>query len=255
MTRTIAIIGGKGGVGKTTLTSNLAYALTEIGEDVIAMDTNLTTPNLGLHVGMHLAPNTLHDVLRGNVNLGDVIYPHPFGFKFIPASIAVDDLVGADPSRLAEVTFNLTGKADFVLMDCAAGLGREAISSIEAADEILILTNADMPSVVDAMKVVNIAKRMDKRILGVVVNRRKGKWHEMTSRKIRHMLDVPVIAEIPEDPVVGESVAARQPIIDYAPESDAAIQIRGLAYRLTGKEFRYRNSTHSILDKLFGWVR
>jgi septum site-determining protein MinD len=65
MTRTICILGGKGGVGKTTLTSNLASALAELGKDVIAIDANLTTPNLGMHLGLHFAPNTIHQVLKG----------------------------------------------------------------------------------------------------------------------------------------------------------------------------------------------
>ena len=89
MTRLILITSGKGGVGKTTLTSNLSAALTDFGEDVIAMDANLTTPNLGLHTGMHLAPNTLHDVLKGKKELKKAIYPHPYGYKIIPASMSL----------------------------------------------------------------------------------------------------------------------------------------------------------------------
>ena len=117
MTKIISIIGGKGGVGKTTVTSNLAYALTELGESVIVMDTNLTTPNLGLHFGMHLAPNSLQNLLRGEVSLNDVIYDHPFGFKFIPASIATDDLIGVDSRKIPHVSFNLMGQADYILLD------------------------------------------------------------------------------------------------------------------------------------------
>ncbi|MDI6798866.1 MAG: P-loop NTPase, partial [Candidatus Aenigmarchaeota archaeon] len=65
MTRIISVIGGKGGTGKTTIASNLSAALSELGQEVIAVDANLTTPNLGLHLGLLLVPNTLHDVLRG----------------------------------------------------------------------------------------------------------------------------------------------------------------------------------------------
>jgi len=255
MTRSIAVISGKGGVGKTTLTSNLAYALTELGEDVIAMDTNLTTPNLGLHFGMHLLPHTLHDVLRGKTRLREAIYPHPFGFKFIPASISVKDLTGVDPADLSKVTFNLVGKADYILMDCAAGLGREALSAIDAADEVILITNPDMPSLVDVMKVAGMAGQMGKHILGVVVNRRKGKKHEVSNRRIREILGLPIIAAIPEDTLVGESIAARQPILEYAPDSEAAMEIRRLAHNLTGREFQYKRAMTSWLrERLFGWV-
>ena len=69
MTRIIACASGKGGVGKTTFVANLGVALAELGKDVIAVDTNLTTPNLGLHLGVPLYPTTLHDVLKGKASM------------------------------------------------------------------------------------------------------------------------------------------------------------------------------------------
>ncbi len=255
MTRKIAIIGGKGGVGKTMLTSNLAYALTELGEDVIAIDANMTTPNLGMHVGMHLASKTLHDVLKGETKLERALYHHPFGFKFIPASISVNALTGVDAGKLSNVTFNLTGKADYILVDCAAGLGREAISAIDAVDEILLITNPDLPSVADALKTASIAKRMRKSIIGVVVNRRKREEHELSLKGIKDILELPIISQIPEDKLVSESIAAKQPIIEYAPDSDAAIEINRLAHKMTGRKFRHKKPVNMrILDWLVGWM-
>lgn len=255
MSRTIAVIGGKGGVGKTTISSNLAYALTKLGEDVIAIDSNLTTPNLGIHFGMHLPPKTLHDVLRGDASLKNATYAHPYGFKFIPASISVDALNDVDIGKLPNVTFNLTGKADYILIDSAAGLGREALSAIDAADEILLVTNPDMPSVADALKTADIARKLDKNIIGVVINRRKKKQHELSTGEIRDMLDVPVISEVPEDKLVAESISAKQPIVDYAPDSDASIEIRRLAHTITGRKFDYRKPINMrILGRLVDWM-
>jgi septum site-determining protein MinD len=255
MSRTIAVIGGKGGVGKTMISSNLTYALTNLGEDVIAIDSNLTTPNLGLHFGMHLTDKTLHDVLRGDARLKSATYPHPYGFKFIPASISVNALEGTDVRKLSNLTFRLTGKADYILIDSAAGLGREAVSAIEAADEILLVTNPDLPSIADALKTADIARRMDKSIIGVVVNRKKGKRHELDIDDIRNILELPVIAQIPEDRAVSESIAAKQPLIEYAPDSNAAIEINRLAHKITGRAFRYKKPVNiRILDSLVGWM-
>jgi septum site-determining protein MinD len=236
MTRTILITSGKGGVGKTTLTSNLAYALTQLGENVIAMDANLTTPNLGMHFGMHLAPRTLQDVLKGKVRLERAIYPHPYGFKFIPASISTKDLTGVDVAKLQNVTLGLTGRADYVLMDCAAGLGREAMSAIAAADEILLVTNPDLPS--------------------VVVNRATGSRHELDINAIKELLELPVIAQIPEDKLVAESIAAKKPIMDYASDSPAAVEILKLAHKLSGRKYKPRSGTNiGILRRLINWMR
>ncbi len=253
MTRIIAVIGGKGGVGKTTITSNLAYALTKIGEDVIAIDANMTTPNLGIHFGMHLPKNSLHDVLKGNVNLDKVMYSHPYGFKFIPSSISTDALSGVDVSKLSKVTFNLMGAADYILMDCAAGLGREAISAINAVDEILLVTNPDLPSVADALKTADIAEKLDKNVIGVVVNRRKNNKYELGNGEIRELLELPVIAEIPEDNSIQESVSAKQPIIDYSPNCKSAIEIEKLAHKLAGRKFASRSSGDGIFDRVFSW--
>jgi len=254
MTRTIAVIGGKGGIGKTTLTSNLAYALTNLGEEVIAIDANMTTPNLGLHFGIPLSKKTLHDVLKGKTKLNRVIHPHPYGFKFIPSSISTDALKGVDAAKLENVTFNLTGRADYILLDCAAGLGREATSAIAAADEILVVTNPDMPSIADALKTADLARRMDKDVIGVVVNRHKGKRHEMNIGDIKELMELPVIAQIPEDVTVGESIAARQPIIDYAPESPAAVEIYRLAHKLVGRIFVYEAPRQGMFERVMSWM-
>lgn len=254
MTRVILFTSGKGGVGKTTLTSNLAYALAELGENVIAVDANLTTPNLGLHFGLHLVPNTLHDVLRGDIKLRDALYRHPYGFKVIPSSMSVNALTGVDIKKLPKVTLNLLGKADFILMDCAAGLGKEAVSAIDATDEIILVTNPDLPSVVDALKAARVASRLKKKVTGVVLNRVRNKRHEMPPEEVEEMVGAPVIASIPEDKRVSESLALRTPIIDYIPDSPAAMEIRYLAHKLVGKPFKKKGRRMRILERLINWM-
>jgi len=238
MTRLIILTSGKGGVGKTTLSSNLAAALTDFGENVIVMDANLTTPNLGLHLGMHLTPNTLHSVLKGESRLKDAIYPHPYGFKVIPASLGLNDIKGVDVGRLTEVSLKLIGKADYVIMDCAAGLGRETISALAASDETIIVTNPDLPSVTDALKILNLAKETNVKIIGGVINRTRGNLSELTKDEIENLLKIPIIAEIPEDPNVALSIAVKKPLIEFSPYSSAAVEIKKLAAKLSGRKYQ-----------------
>ncbi|MEM5766312.1 MAG: cell division ATPase MinD [Candidatus Aenigmatarchaeota archaeon] len=255
MTRTILITSGKGGVGKTTLTSNLASALSLLGEDVVAVDTNLTTPNLGLYLGMHFAPVTLHDVLKGESKLKDAIYPHPFGFKIVPASMGVDDLTGADPSRLYEVVLDLIGKTNFILLDSAAGLGREATSALQATEEVLVITNPNLPSVADALKTVRLAERLEKKIIGVVANRVRKKEYELTKNEIEEMIGHPVLAQIPEDNNVAKAIFSKMPVVNYSPHSPAAMEFKRLACFLTGRPFLERPRFHfTIIDKLVNWM-
>lgn len=250
MTRTILVTSGKGGVGKTTVTSNLAYNLSQLGQDVVAVDANLTTPNLGLHFGLHLPSKTLHDVLRGKAKLQQATYYHPLGFRVVPASMSVTDLVGVDVGKLENVLVNLTGKADFVLVDSAAGLGRESISALQAADEVILVTNPDLPSVADAMKTAKLAKDNGKKVLGVVVNRVKNSWYQLTDSEIRSALEIPLLAIVPEDEAVHKSIALKMPLNMHDMNSPAAVELNRLAHNLAGKDFKFKPKKPGLLARL-----
>jgi septum site-determining protein MinD len=249
MTRRILVISGKGGVGKTTLVANLAYALAELGQKVVALDANPTTPNLGLHFGFHLAPKTLHNALRGEAEVEEIAYWHPFGFYVIPGSLSLEDIKNAKPEKLSEITSSLLGKADFVLMDCSAGLGKETLSAMEACDEIIFLVNPDLPSVLDALRALKIAEGLNKKSLGVVVNRVKNAKYELKASEIEEILGLPVIAKIPEDRKVEESIALKIPLISFDSSSPASIEIKKLACFLAGKKFEHRKK-FSLLGKI-----
>src|SRR3989344_513217 len=92
MSRFIVITSGKGGVGKTTTAVNLATAINSFDEDVLLVDVNLTTPNVGLHLGAPVVPITLNHVLDGKADLVDSIYEHESGTKVIPASLSIKEL-------------------------------------------------------------------------------------------------------------------------------------------------------------------
>jgi len=79
MTRIIGVVSGKGGVGKTTLVSNLGASLAKEGYNVAIVDANLTGANLGLHYGLISYPISVHDVMKKNASLSDAVYKHPSG--------------------------------------------------------------------------------------------------------------------------------------------------------------------------------
>lgn len=247
MTRRILILSGKGGVGKTSLASNLAIALAEIGEDTIAVDANLTTPNLGLHLGTYLVSKTIHDVLRGKVDVKDAIYFHPLGIRIIPGSLNVNKIRKVDFNKLPEITLSLIGKADYVIMDCAASFGPEVISALAACDEVIVVTNPDLPSITEAFKGIKIAEEEGKKVLGVVVNRVKGKG--LKKEEIEEILGVPILAEIPEDENVPKSISAKVPVVTYRPNSPAAREIKKLACYIAGRP--YREKRRGLLTRIF----
>src|SRR3989338_3244179 len=144
MTKVITITSGKGGVGKTTTAINLATALNSFGKEVIIVDGNLTTPNVGLHLGAPIVPVSLNHVLLGKAEIGDAIYEHESGTKVVPSSLSIKELRRLDHGKLKEVSRKLKKIADYVILDSAAGLGEEAIAAMEAADELIIVTNPEI---------------------------------------------------------------------------------------------------------------
>jgi septum site-determining protein MinD len=241
MTRIICVASGKGGSGKTTLVSNLGIALAEFGKDVTILDANLTTPNLGIHLGVPLYPTTLHDVLKGKANIKDAVYEHESGLKIVPAGLSLKDLRGIDSRDLPTALLDLLGYSEIIIVDASAGLGREALAAIESSDELMLITNPDLPSVTDALKAVKLAEQMGTKVTGLVINRRKNREHEMATSDIQHMLDgIEVLAEIPEDEAVQKSISRRAPVVHYVPNSPASREIKRLAAGIAG--VRYMDS-------------
>ena len=169
MKKILVITSGKGGVGKTTTAINLGAAINYFGKDVVVIDANLTTPNVGIHLNSPEVPITLNHVLMKKVEPFEAVYEHHSGLKIIPASISIRELKNAKSERLKDFKKSFKELADYIIVDSAAGLGNEALSAIELADEIIIVTNPELPALTDALKTIKIADELDKPIKGIIV--------------------------------------------------------------------------------------
>jgi len=244
----ITITSGKGGVGKTTTAINLGVALNHFGKEVIIVDANLTTPNIGLHFGAPIVPVNLNHVLLGKAKVIDSIYEHESGTKLIPSSSSVKELRRLNYGKLKDVGKKLRRLADYVIFDSAAGLGDEAISSIEAADELIIVTNPEIPAVTDALKTVKLAESLNKSIRGVIITRVKGTKYEMSISNVQEMLDLPVLGVIPEDASVQASLRSKDALIHSYPYSKAAKAYKKIAARIANVEYE----EPGLLARIFG---
>jgi len=256
MARIISVISGKGGVGKTTTVSNLGAALVKKGKNVIIIDGNVTTPNLSLHLGIPFYPITLHDVLKNKIPIEAALYEHSSGMKVIPASLSADAIKDINLDKLEGVLWNLLGRADIIIVDSAAGLGREALTAMRLADELIVVTNPDVPSVTDALKTIKIAEENETKVLGVVLNRFRGKKHEMPLSEIKSMLGVPILVIVPEDSAVPKSIKNRKPVVHHKPNSGAAIAFKKLASKIMGEPFvEELKKERSWFERLTFWLR
>ncbi len=240
MTRIITVISGKGGVGKTTTVSNLGAALLEKGKDVTILDANVTTPNLSLHLGIPFYPVTIHDVLRKDKTIEEAIYQHSSGLKVVPASLSVEAMKDVNVKKLERVLWNLLGQSDIIIVDAAAGLGREAQAAIDVADELIIVTNPELPAVTDALKTARLAEDYGTKVLGIIVNRHRGKQHELSLEEIEEMVEAPILAVIPEDLSIPKSISMKVPVVHFRPKCRSSLQFKRLAGKIIGEKRRRR---------------
>ncbi len=234
MARVIVINSGKGGVGKTTTAINLGAALNQCKKNVIVIDANLNTPNIGLHLGAPIVPITLNHVLKGKAEIEDAIYEHSSGTKIIPSSLSVKELTKFNTKKLPEIANKLKNHADFIIFDSAAGFGEEVMAVLGASDEIIIVTNPEMPAVTDALKAVKIAKQMNKDVKGVIVTRHRNAKYEMPLSSIKSMLETPIIGVIPEDKAIKEALTRRDAVIHTSPRSRSAKKYKDIARKILG---------------------
>lgn len=216
-----AIAGGKGGVGKTTVTANVAVALAEMGYDVAAVDADLGMTNLGAFLGIEVERG-IHAALADQAGVEDVVVQGPAGVAVVPGREDLAATADADPANLNAVVDPLTERADVVLVDTGAGLSHENLVSYGRSDGIFLVTTADDVAVGDTGKTGELADRVDAPVIGTIVTRVDADT-DLASLSAR--LDRDVVAAVPEYEVYD----ATEPRVSEAPESPAAAEYERLA--------------------------
>lgn len=246
MGRIIVINSGKGGVGKTTTAINLGVSLNQLKKDVIIIDANLNTPNIGLHLGAPIVPVTLNHVLKGKASIDEAVYEHSSGTKIVPSSLSVKELIKFNSKKLSDIAKQLKDKCDFVIFDSAAGFSQEAIDVIDASEEIIVVTNPEMPSVTDSLKAVKVARERGKEISGVIITRYQNARYEMPLSSIKSMLEAQIIGVIPEDKAVKEALTRRDAVVHTHPRSKVSKKYVEIARKISGEEIQKRGLWYVI---------
>ena len=233
MSKIIGVVSGKGGTGKTISTLNIALALHQFGEDITVVDCDITASNIGLQLGYYSFPHKLQEVLNKEVNVSRATYLHHTGLKLIPSSISVDS-INADVSNLKCAINRLDGT---IILDSPPGFEKDALAVLDSCDEIIVVTNPEIPTVTNALKVIKMAKNMKKNVLGIVINKSDNSDWELTTDEIEIMCKTHVIGKIPNDKNVKKSVSEKVPIVANNPYSPASIEYKKIAAKLIGKTY------------------
>ncbi len=240
----IGVISIKGGVGKTTSVANISAALaSDFKKKVLAVDTNFTAPNLGLHFGLVEPKVTLHDVLLNKVNANESIHQHEAGFHVIP---------GAYISRKVN-TFKLKQKIgylkdyyDIIMLDSSPNINEEMLATMIASDELLVVTSPDYPTLSTTLRAVRLARQKKTPITGLILNRVRNRKYELSIEDIEEAAEVPVLCVVPEDIKVPESIANTTPLTSYYPKANASVEYKKLAACLIGEKYEEPRLWHRL---------
>ncbi len=240
--RVVAVTSGKGGVGKTNFTTNLALTLAQSGQRVIVMDADLGLANL--HVVLGISPRYhLEHVMRGEKTLREALCEGPCGIQIIGGGSGIAELANLDEtSRQSFLTGlgELDTLADVILIDTGAGLSRNVMAFLCAVEEIIVVTTPEPTAITDAYATIKVASQENPTArLMLVVNMAQSeaegeavaaKLTLITQRFLKVNLDC--LGAIPHDIAVGRAVRAQQPFTLSQPGSAAARSVAQIAAQL-----------------------
>ena len=264
-TRVIAITSGKGGVGKTNLAVNLAVGLQQAGQKVLLIDADIGMANVNLLMGS-VTNRSLVDLLNDDVQLEDVIENGAAGVKYISGVAGVEAALNVnrfEQRKLHKKLGRCSEMANVIIIDTGAGLNRNVIEFVLAAEEVLLITTPEPTALADAYAVIKAySTYTERRNIKLVVNKIrdeeecyevKEKINQTTKKFLG--LTVDCLGYIYEDKIVREAVQRQEPFLIVNPESAASRCISELVKSLLSGERMNSVSRgwRGFLDKLFGY--
>lgn len=242
-TMSIAVLSGKGGVGKTNLALNLAFALYRDGYKALLMDCDMGLANLDVLLGITPEGN-LQDILLGEAQIESVLHNiQPNGLDVLPAASGVPEFNDLNPDRrdlLIAKLAPLLDRYDYVFMDIGAGISDTVQTFASMAAMLLVVITPEPTSLTDSYALIKVLnKRFGLRDFHIVVNevtspKEAKSAYEKLAGACRHFLEVELnlLGHVRLDKKLPEAVCRQKPLMDYAPGSPAAQDIQLLAQRL-----------------------
>ncbi len=239
--KVVTITSGKGGVGKTTATANIATALAAEGARVVCIDADIGLRNLDVVLGLeNRIVYDLVDVVEGRCRLRQaMIRDKRLPELYLIPAAQTRDKSAVSPSDMVHLVDELRGECDWVLIDSPAGIERGFRNAIAPADIVLVITNPEVSAVRDADRIIGLIEAEEKGPARLVINRIKPgmvRREDMLSPEdVLELLAVELIGIVPEDENVILSTNRGMPIV-LDGKSRAGQAFRNIAARLRGEE-------------------
>ena len=237
--RTIAITGGKGGVGKSNIAVNLSIELAALGRKVSLLDADLGLANADVLMGFNPQYHLGH-VLTGQRQLDEIVMEHGSGVRLIPGGSGVEHLANLSQAAHTRCVAELRAmevRSDFMIIDTAAGIAGNVTGVLKAASEVVVVTTTDPTSIVDAYAMIKVIHHHSpKKKIWILVNNTIGtgdaqQVYSHLSSASQRFLSHPIehLGTIPHDPELERAVRERTPVVEFAPKSSSSRAFRVLA--------------------------
>lgn len=233
--RTIAVVSGKGGVGKSNFTTNFAIILAKLGKKVVVLDMDIGMGNVNILIGKNAQYN-LKDYLVGNAPLSDVMLDGPNNLKYIAGGSGLSSIIQWSPTMFQSLLTafeTLQRNFDYILFDMGAGASNWSLDILTSIDEIFVLSTTEPTSVTDAysmMKYIHLRDQNKKFYL--VVNRAyTNEEGKETGIRLKNTMskflskEIFLLGSLPEDPSVRKAVIDQVPFSISFPNSPISITL------------------------------
>lgn len=185
------------------------------------------------HFGLGFQDVSLNDVLNGEAYITQAISKHPAGVSVLPASVLE---FNSNAENLKHSIVEFLGDKDFVFIDAAAGTDDEVQAAVEASDEVLLVSEPELPSLTNCLGAKKLAEQLDRDVLGLVLNSVRGEKSEVNMKDVEELVGTEILGTVPDHKHVREGIALREPVVSYKPNSRASLAIEDIAYRIKGEE-------------------
>jgi flagellar biosynthesis protein FlhG len=246
--RRIAVISGKGGVGKTVITANLAAAWTAMGRRILVVDADLGLANLDILLGVD-PPFTIQDAFRGIRPLEEILVHTGRGFDLLPAGSGLPEgaaFTAAMAENMTSILDSLGDRYDAILFDAGAGVGDVVLFFAGLAHEILLVATPEPTSLMDAYATIKIVSQLHQRNeFFLVVNQtdplRSGQVGTAIANHLQNVISkflrskdqspvrVELVGAIPQDPAIPQAIRQRRLLAETAPGAPSAGLMNTLA--------------------------
>lgn len=239
----IAVSAGKGGVGKSNISVNLAVALAQLNKEVMLLDADLGLANVDIMLSLHTQYNLSH-VIQGVCQLSDIILKGPNGISVIPSASGTEfmtKLTHAEHAGIIDSFNELTNNLDYLIIDTAAGISETVLSFTRSSQELIVVACDEPTSLTDAYALIKVMNtRYDWSHFHIVANmvRHLKDGRELYNKLFNvseQFLDVQLdyLGAIPFDEHVHKAVKMQKPVLLSYPDSPASEAIRELAENVT----------------------